>query len=167
MAVGDEGVFDKMKNNFDQLKTTLSSKTWQFTIIALIVIFSISGVYVYRTYVKEKLNKKYVENKEFIDGSVYVDGIQMYYFYTQWCPHCKKTTPIWTEFKELPMFKDGTYKGTAIEFISVDCDKDPSLADKFNVKGYPTIKLIKGDQIIEYDAKPNIDTLKQFIATST
>jgi thioredoxin-like negative regulator of GroEL len=48
----------------------------------------------------------------------------------------------------------------------VDCDKEAALAEKFNVQGYPTIKLVKGNQVIEYDAKPEKDTLMEFLHTS-
>ena len=41
--------------------------------------------------------------------------------------------------------------------------------DKFNVDGFPSIKLLKdGDQpsqAIDYDAKPQIDSLNQFVST--
>jgi thioredoxin-like negative regulator of GroEL len=53
-----------------------------------------------------------------------------------------------------------------VNFLEVDCDKDTTLAEKFKIKGYPTIKLVNGNQIIEYDAKPDKDTLIQFLTTS-
>jgi len=37
--------------------------------------------------------------------------------------------------------------------------------NKYNVEGYPTIKLIKDGQVIEYDAKPDKPTLVQFFNT--
>jgi hypothetical protein len=39
------------------------------------------------------------------------------------------------------------------------------LMNQYNVEGYPTIKLLKDGQIIEYDAKPSKDTLTQFLNT--
>ena len=33
-------------------------------------------------------------------------------------------------------------------------------------EGYPTIKLVDNNKIIEYDAKPELDTLHQFLNTS-
>ena len=39
------------------------------------------------------------------------------------------------------------------------------LMDKYNIEGYPTIKLLKDGQVIEYDAKPSKDTLNQFLNT--
>ena len=37
---------------------------------------------------------------------------------------------------------------------------------KVKVDGYPTIYLVKGDQIIEYDAKPTTETLSEFLNTT-
>tara|TARA_Y100000816_G_C26071002_1_gene563362 strand:- start:618 stop:1124 length:507 start_codon:yes stop_codon:yes gene_type:complete len=167
MVLGSEGFLQKITNSFDNVMRIFSSRKWQLTILILVCVFAAAGVYAYRTYLKPKLKKDFVVNKEYIDGKDgYVDGIEIFYFYTKWCPHCKTTNPIWKEFIEDPMFSNGEYSGTSINFIAVDCDKDAGLADKYKVKGYPTIKLVKGDQIIEYDAKPSVDTLKQFVETS-
>ena len=53
-----------------------------------------------------------------------------------------------------------------IFLIEVDCDKETETSDKFNVKGFPTIKMMKGNQLIEYDAKPSKATLHEFVRTS-
>ena len=37
--------------------------------------------------------------------------------------------------------------------------------DKFDVEGFPTIKMIKDGQIIEFDAKPTKENLTQFFDT--
>ena len=73
--------------------------------------------------------------------------------------------PVWKQFKE--QLKGQKVNGKKVNFIDVDCEKDTTTADKFNVKGYPTIKLVNNNQIIEYDAKPDVDTLTEFINTST
>jgi thioredoxin-like negative regulator of GroEL len=39
------------------------------------------------------------------------------------------------------------------------------LADKFKIEGFPTIKLVKDGQVIEYDAKPDKDRIKEFLET--
>jgi hypothetical protein len=39
------------------------------------------------------------------------------------------------------------------------------MTNKYNIEGFPTIKLLKDGQIIEYDAKPAKDTLKEFLNT--
>ena len=89
---------------------------------------------------------------------------ELFYFYTTWCPYCKKSMPVWRSFKD--EIGNKKIKGYTVNFLEVDCDKDTTLADKFNVQGYPTIKLVNGNQVIEYDAKPDKDTLMQFLTTS-
>ena len=55
--------------------------------------------------------------------------------------------------------KDKTVNGVKLNFFQVDCDADKATADKFNVQGFPTNKLVKGKKIIDYEAKPSKSTL--------
>jgi thioredoxin-like negative regulator of GroEL len=48
----------------------------------------------------------------------------------------------------------------------VDCEKEPDMADKFNIEGYPTVKLAFKNQVVEYDANVKYDTLVQFVNTT-
>ena len=90
------------------------------------------------------------------------ENIDIYFFYTSWCPHCKTAFPVWNTLKaEKPKVN-----GVTINYIEVDCEKDAATAEKYSVEGYPTIKLVRGNSVIEYDAKPELDTLKRFIDTS-
>jgi thioredoxin domain-containing protein 10 len=125
----------------------------------------IAGLYVYRRSIAGKLNKKYVANNEFNQKNKKdITSADIYFFYTEWCPHCKTAKPIWADFKNE---MDGKIiNGIKLNFFEVDCDKDSTTADKYNVKGFPTIKLMKGNQIIEYDAKPSKVNLIEFVNTS-
>ena len=57
-------------------------------------------------------------------------------------------------------------KDTKIKFIEVDCEKEKNLAEKYDIKGYPTIKMVNRNKVIEYDAKTEINTLHQFVNSS-
>jgi thiol-disulfide isomerase/thioredoxin len=133
-------------------------------VFVLIIVFLIAAIYTYKRYVSPRMKPNYVANNEYIQGAELPTSVDMYYFYTTWCPHCKKSMPVWQNLKK--DIGDNKIKGSRINFLEVDCDKDTELADKFNVKSYPTIKLVKGNQIIEYDAKPHKDTLMEFLNTS-
>jgi len=137
-----------------------------FPILLVIVVFIIAGIYAYIQYVSPKLNETYVHNKEFSTEGRAPDTetADLYFFYTLWCPHCKKSKPIWEELKA--QVGNNPVNGIKVNFIEVDCEKDSATAEKFKVEGYPTIKMVKGNQIIEYDAKPSLDTLNQFLQTS-
>ena len=144
-------------------------------LISLLVgaIFIFIAIYTYNTYVKPRLNIAYMPNKEYITGSGNSDdsgssngandSATLYYFYTEWCPHCKKASPIIKQLQDYIASKGGNIKGVKINIEMVDCDKDSKTADKYDVEGYPTIKLVHGSKIIEYEAKPQLDTLKQFL----
>jgi thiol-disulfide isomerase/thioredoxin len=89
---------------------------------------------------------------------------ELFYFFTAWCPYCKKARIEWDKFK-----LEWNYKmidGYTLKFQEIDCDMNEPLATKYNVTNYPTIKLIKDDIVIDYDAKPNVESLTRFLTTS-
>lgn len=134
-------------------------------VIGCSAIFICAAIFVFLTYVKPKLNKQYVANKEFTKTDSTVDKqADLYFFYTSWCPHCKTAKPIWEKLKQ--ELDNSQVNGVDIKFIEIDCDEDAETANKFKVKGYPTIKLVYNNQIIEYDAKPDLDTLNTFLEKS-
>ena len=59
--------------------------------------------------------------------------------------------------------------GYTLVFTEIDCSKETEDMKKttaeYEIEGYPTIKLIKDGQVIEYDAKPDKDTIEKFINT--
>ena len=132
-------------------------------IILIVVVFTIVALLMYKRYALK--NKKYVANNEFnSQPSRGITSVDIYFFYTEWCPHCKTAKPIWADFKA--QMGETKVNGASLHFIEVDCDKDVATSDKFNVKGFPTIKLMKGNQIIEYDAKPSVVNLIEFVNTA-
>lgn len=156
--------------NLNDIKANLikaSGNTRFLTIFLIVVLFLIAAIYVFNSYVAGNLSKKYVTNNEFSNKNG-EDGAggsaDIYFFYTEWCPHCKTAKPIWADFKRQMSGKK--INGTTLNFFEVDCDKDTATSDKFNVKGFPTIKLMKGNQIIEYDAKPSTVNLIEFVNAS-
>ena len=128
----------------------------------IVVIFTIVSMVMYKRYATK--NKKYVTNNEFNSQPKGITTADIYFFYTEWCPHCKTAKPIWADFKA--QMAEKPVNGITLNFIEVDCDKDTATSDKFNVKGFPTIKLMKGNQIIEYDAKPSVVNLIEFVNTT-
>lgn len=140
-----------------------------YKIIVIIVILSILIILtylIYNNHLSKYVKKNYASNTEFINAPN-VGNIQssadFYYFYTNWCPHSKSATPIINELKKQIEDNNNMFNNTYINFIEVDCEKDKKLADKFSVEGYPTIKLLYNSKVYEYDAKPNLNTLNEFL----
>ena len=144
-----------------QLGGGLASYKKVILIILLAAIFIVTAVYVYKKYISDK-NSSQPKKQTCATGES--KSADLYLFYTEWCPHCKKTKPEWEQLKK-NYSGNNNINGYKLNFIEVDCDANPEIADKFKVEGYPTIKLVKGNRIIEFDAKPDVKTLEQFLST--
>ncbi len=151
----------------DNLKSNLTRFTPdQKTVIILVVFLFFIGisVYIYKTQIQPKLNPNFVANKEFVPKEGDGEEAEIMFFFTQWCPHCKKATPHWDKFKEQ---YDGQFVNNhKILCKEYDCDKNEKMCDKYKIDGYPTIKMLKNDQIIDFDAKPTIENLTKFVETA-
>jgi thiol-disulfide isomerase/thioredoxin len=90
-------------------------------------------------------------------------------FSTTWCPHCQKFKPIWEKIKA---DNDGkVVNGYTLKMTEIDCTNDDEettmLMSKYDVNGFPTIKLVKPDgSVVNFDAKPSEESLTQFIQDS-
>jgi len=147
---------------FEMLKNIEFNKT-NVLIVITVLILLVAGYYAYYTYVVPKLDPSFVENKEFVQEKP-SSQVELFFFFTEWCPHCKTAKPIWQQLTD--EYSDKTINNTTIIFREIDCDKDEATASQFNVESYPTIKLVKGNDIIEYEAKPDYNTLVEFLHSS-
>jgi thiol-disulfide isomerase/thioredoxin len=139
------------------LNSVASSKFWM--ILFLVVVFVALVIYLYRTYMKQP---EYIENDEFKDdGTLENEEVTVILFYTNWCPHCKKAKPVWNKFKA--DYDGREVNGKVLRFQDIDCEKEEEIANQYKISGYPTIKMVKKDEVVEYDAKPDYDTLRQFV----
>ena len=129
-------------------------------ILLITCLFIIAAIFMMKRIIKPKTNDKFVANAEFRQNSATTTA-DIYIFHTLWCPHCKTAMPIWNDFKK--EMEGKTVNEIELVFHEIDCDKDTATADKFGVKGFPTIKLQYGQQIIEYDAKPSKQNLTEFV----
>lgn len=129
-------------------------------ILLITCLFIIAAIFMMKRIVKPKSNDKFVANAEFRQNPA-TSSADIYIFHTLWCPHCKTAMPIWNDFKK--DMEGKTVNGIELVFHEIDCDKDTATADKFGVKGFPTIKLQYGQQLMEYDAKPSKANLTEFV----
>ena len=68
--------------------------------------------------------------------------------------HCKRLAPTWDELAEK---LDGQ-----VNVVKVDCTVHENVCKALNVKGYPTLKLIKGDRMQTYKGARDVETLAEF-----
>jgi len=113
------------------------------------------------------MKAKYHPNSERVPEGENGNTAELLFFYADWCPHCKTAKPIWNDLTV--EYENKTINGYKVVFTEINCSEETAEVDnmmnRYNVEGYPTIKLLKDGQVIEYDAKPSKDTLIQFLNT--
>ena len=146
-------------------------------ILFLLTLFIALAFWVYTTYIAPKLNPEYKDNKEFIgDGSDEgaVTNANIYAFYTDWCPHCK-TNIIAADSgwkKTMDKYNGQKINGVTVTFVEVNGEKEEGTLQNFesdhsvNITGFPTIYLVKGNSVIEFDSDITQDNLTNFLNTA-
>lgn len=152
---------------------TFAQKVKDFLTLRNIIIFiglslclSLLGYFIYKQYINA--NTSFKANRENVPKDQLSNKTAtLMLFYVDWCPHCKTAKPEWDSLKS--EYDGKSINGYTIHFTEHNCTNESAevsqLMDKYNIEGYPTIKLSKDNQIIEYDAKPTKSTMEQFLNT--
>ena len=163
LPIGEDSssIFSRIQSAGSNLNSTT------LIIIGVVILFIIVAVFYYFNYMVPEMNAKYKPNSEHVESSGNGNSAELLFFYADWCPHCKTAKPIWNDLKS--EYENKTINGYKVVFTEVNCSEETAEVEKmmnqYNIEGYPTIKLLKDGQIIEYDAKPSKDTLTQFLNT--
>lgn len=110
--------------------------------------------YIYIKYIK-KDKKEFVPNEEYVDKPIKYECIL---FYTEWCPHCKKTISEWADYKN--GFSDSRAK-----FTIVDCDKNKDMAEMYEIDSYPTIVMVLNGKNYVFDSNFSKESMDKFVST--
>lgn len=142
----------------------ISPYYYYLLIITFVSIFAALSYYAYNNYYKKTLDNKFANvananrrNKE----------AEVMFFHVDWCPHCKKALPEWNNFKK--QYNDKEINGYIIKCKDIDCTTESSditsLTNKFQIESYPTVKMVKDTNTIEFDSKITSKTLERFVNT--
>ena len=142
--------------------------TWQtIAIVVVVILLCIFAYSTYKNYVNESTS--FHANRENIpkDASNANKTATLMLFYVDWCPYCKTAKPEWESLKS--EYDGRNINGYTITFVEHNCTNESeevsNLLNKYNIEGYPTIKLLKDNEVIEYDAKPTKSTMENFLNT--
>lgn len=75
-------------------------------------------------------------------------------FYAPWCGHCKRFKPTWHQFAD--------QVGHRINVAQVNVDESKGLAERFSIKGYPTLLFFKRGMYYKYMGNRTIEDMSTF-----
>ena len=127
-----------------------------YTIILLCLLFFLIVIYYYIYMENQKVEQKAppkmaskrernnkiegFSNRDFNGKSVPTGAnmVTIVKFYAPWCGHCKSLAPTWADVES--QYNNKKVNGKTVKVLQVNCDENTKLAEKHDVKGYPTIK---------------------------
>ena len=137
-------------------------------IIALIILFVIAGYFAYIWYAVPKIDKKPYDDIANVNRRN--KSADIFFFHADWCPHCKAAQPEWTTFHN--KYDKQVVNGYIINCNDVNCTNsdDPAIQasiQQFKVEHFPTVKMMKDDYTVDFDAKISAESLEKFITAVT
>eukprot|EP01057_Protomagalhaensia_wolfi_P003258 Protomagalhaensia_wolfi_Nauph_80__3257@NODE_3310_length_830_cov_1019_816688_g2596_i0_p1_GENE_NODE_3310_length_830_cov_1019_816688_g2596_i0NODE_3310_length_830_cov_1019_816688_g2596_i0_p1_ORF_typecomplete_len173_score31_35Thioredoxin/PF00085_20/3e29Thioredoxin_2/PF13098_6/2_1e06Thioredoxin_8/PF13905_6/0_0048Thioredoxin_8/PF13905_6/5_4Thioredoxin_3/PF13192_6/3_5e05AhpCTSA/PF00578_21/5_4e05Thioredoxin_9/PF14595_6/7_4e05Thioredoxin_7/PF13899_6/0_00017Thioredoxin_7/PF13899_6/9_2e03HyaE/PF07449_11/0_0 len=76
-------------------------------------------------------------------------------FYAPWCGHCKRLAPTWEELVD-------ELDDDPINVAKVDATVHKELAERFEIRGYPTLLFFKDDMMYKFSGQRDLDALASF-----
>lgn len=120
-------------------------------IIIIVVLLIVAG---YQLYTRNNL-ESFTDDKLIPSNHKY----NFVMFYADWCPHCQTAKPHFKRLKETAKRKYPKCKVTLL-----DAEKNQELAQKYDIEGYPTFKLIKNNgNVKDFDSTPDYEGFSKYL----
>jgi thiol-disulfide isomerase/thioredoxin len=133
-----------------------------------VILIGVS-VWSYYKYAKPEMSTTEMNMANVPNNSI-TQQVNIYFFNVDWCPHCVKAKTEWKKFCERRDNKQ--FRGYNIVCVGgvegVNCTNsdDQNVIEyiqNYNIEHYPTLKMVKGATVIDFDGKITDDNLEAFI----
>jgi len=152
-----------MANFIDVLRKYITPYYYYIISFVVFTIFLAAGIFWYMRQNDKTVNRfKDVANVNRNNKDAVV-----YFFYVDWCPHCKTAKPDWNSFKT--QYDNKEINGYLVKCIEVNCTDEDSnikyLMNQYKIESFPTVKLVLDDKTIDFDSKITTSSLTTFVNT--
>ena len=143
----------------------------KFKLLAIIlIVFTLICfmVYIYNKHISLLITPKYETNNELVKDDKPSEVI-LYFFHVTWCPYSKRAKPLIENFE----IKVKEVNEVDIKYKIIDGEKQEDEMNSFELKhnlkidSFPTIYLEINNDVLEYNVKPDEETLMKFLETVT
>lgn len=139
-------------------------------LLIILVVFTLICfmIYIYNKHISLLITPKYKTNNELVKDNK-AEEVILYFFHVTWCPYSKKAKPLIENFE----IKVKEVNEVDIKYKIIDGEKQEDEMNSFELKhnlkidSFPTIYLEINNDVLEYNVKPDEETLMKFLETAT
>ena len=146
----------------------LVSNKRNILIVTMLILFVSIALYFSINILRKNKDVMYI--KDVSNANRREKSADVLFFHTDWCPHCVKALPTWKTFVDT--YDKKVVNGYKVNCVGgrngIDCSnaeepKTDEMRKKYKINSFPSLKMVKDDLVIDFDAKITTDNLGKFV----